>query len=394
MKKKNIYRLVSIATSITSSIGLLLRGMASLRTARAKTQAQSNAIPYDQRLKKKLEYERASAQLKEECYLRIKEIDLKYANKQVDSYVKAEYSVHSPSDFLSDEYKKRPMVGLLIPEGFDAIIYGPKNVMKSYLVMGTLIQIAQGEKPKILSKQERDSYSTPENVYCIYFDGENGGTVYNDRYSSLGNSLDGKLEIIQSETFGNGSEDFFECLTNRCQRLPDGTSIVVGVDNIKSLLNDLSQNDGKAFLNGLRRLRITLKKRGISLTTMTVCHTEKTGDKIYGSYNTQCLAPFVLRVSEGDDYDHFVLTIENSRTSLKGQARNLVVRKDEYKYLEYEDPDTAQKPTEEDPILAEARAMKAYKDAGHTQEQTADKFGCSRGTFINRMELLKKLGEM
>ena len=50
--------------------------------------------------------------------------------------------------------------------------------------------------------------------------------------------------------------------------------------------------------------------------------------------------------------------------------------------------------TKEEQFLEEARAMKAYKDAGHTQEQTADKFGCCRGTFINRMELLKKLGEM
>lgn len=298
------------------------------------------------------------------------------------------YSVHNPSDYLDEQYNLKPMVGFLIPEGFDALVYGMKNTMKSYFGMGTLIQIALGEKPKVLTQQEREGYNPPSNVYCIYVDGENGGTVFKQRYASLGSQLDGKMEIIEAETFGTGQKRLFDCIKNRCLLHPAGTSILLCADNSKSLMNDLSQNAGKAYLNELRRLRGELKEHGINLTTMTICHTEKTGEKIYGSYNTQCLAPIVIKLSEGDDYEHITLTLENSRTDLKGQARSLIVRNELYKFLECEELDSTEHPKEEDPKLAEARKIKAFLDAGHTKVQAAKEFGLSRPTINERLALL------
>lgn len=301
---------------------------------------------------------------------------------------KTEYSFHSPSDYLSKEYDMHPLIGNLIPEGFDALLYGMKNTMKSYVALGTMIQVALGEKPKILSPQERDAYQSPENVYCIYADGENGGIVFKDRYQAICKKLDGKLEIIEAETYGNDPKWLIECVKSRCLLQPSGTSILLCIDNIKSLLNDMSQNAGRTYLNDLKRLRNTLKEHNINLTTITICHTEKTGEKISGSYNLQCLTPVVIRLDEGDDYDHLLLTLENSRTDLKGQTRLLVVRKDEYKYLEYEEPNTAQKPTEEDPILAEARKIKAFLDAGHSKTEASKEFDLSRPTINHRLALL------
>ena len=298
------------------------------------------------------------------------------------------YSVHTPSDYLDAQYNLKPMVGALIPEGFDALLYGMKNTMKSYVALGTIIQIDLGEKPKILSPQERDAYESPDNVYCIYADGENGGVVFKDRYQALGKRLDGKLEIIEAETFGNDPKGFIECVKSRCLLQPAGTSILLCIDNIKSLLNDMSQNAGRAYLNDLKRLRNTIKEHDISLTTFTICHTEKTGEKISGSYNLQCLAPVVIRLDEGDDYDHLLLTLENSRTDLKGLSRQLVVRKGEYKYLEFEEPDNSQQPAEEDPKLAEARKIKAFLDAGHSKVEASNEFGITRPTIDRRLELL------
>lgn len=296
-----------------------------------------------------------------------------------------EYSFHSPSDYLSEAYELRPMIGNIVPENFDALLYGMKNTMKSYLSMGTIIQMALGEKPRILSPQERDNFELPENLHCIYVDGENGGAVFNDRYGALGDRLNEKLEIVEAESFGQGQKAFFKCITNRCLLLPSRTRVVLCVDNIKSLLNDLSQNAGRSYLNELKKLRNTLKMRGISLTTITICHTEKTGEKIYGSYNLQCLAPIVIRIDEGDDYNHFVLTLENSRTDLKGQTRSLVVKNEGYKFLEYEDSEASK----EDRDLEEAKRIQAYLDEGHTIVEASDDLKISRPTIYKRLKLLE-----
>ena len=301
-----------------------------------------------------------------------------------------EFSIHNPSDYLGEEYELRPMVGYLLPENFDGILYGMKNTLKSYTAMGILIQLSLGEKPRILSPQEKDSYTSPENVYCIYADGENGGTVYKDRYHALGDRLDGKLEIIQSDTFGEDIDAFMSCVKNRCMLRPAGTKIVLCVDNIKSLFNDLSQSAGRKFLNELKKLRNSLRQYGISLTTLTVCHTEKSGDKLYGSYNTQCLAPVVLKLTEGDDYNHINLTLENTRTDLKGQTRSLVVMEHDYKCPEYDDAiEDVTSTSKEELQYQEALKIQEYLDAGNTKKAAAKHFGLSRPTIDNRLALLK-----
>lgn len=345
-------------------------------------------------LDEKLAYERELSKIKENRLRRSLEIRQEFANGQDAASFGAEYEIHSPSEYFNEtKYDLNPIIGYIIPENFDALLYGRKNTMKSYLAMGTLIQIALGEKPRILSPRERDEIELPENLYCIYVDGENGGTVFKQRYNSLGTRLDEKMEIIESQFFGNNQVEVFSKIQERCLRHPSGTKILVCVDNIKSLMNDLSQNAGRSYLNELKKLRNTLEERGISLTTLTICHTEKTGEKIYGSYGTQCLSPIVIRIDEGEDYNHFVLTLENSRTDLKGQTRSLVVKNESYKFLEYEDSEASKEDRDlEEERLEEARAIRTWldEDSRRTQEDAAKHFGYkTRGTIINRLKLLK-----
>lgn len=369
-------------SAIVALIGLVGYGLRVLITGRE----HRSETKYDNNAEKEMINYRNKAELnllREKLNLRAE-----YARREREAEAEedeAEYSFHAPSDYLSEAYELRPMIGYMVPENFDALLYGMKNTMKSYLSMGTIIQMALGEKPRILSPRERDKFELPENLHCIYADGENGGAVFKDRYGALGDRLNEKLEIVEAESFGQGQKAFFKCITNRCLLLQSGTRIVLCVDNIKSLLNDLSQNAGRSYLNELKKLRNTLKMRGISLTTITICHTEKTGEKIYGSYNLQCLAPIVIRIDEGYDYNHFVLTLENSRTDLKGQTRSLVVKNEGYKFLEYEDSEASK----EDRDLEEAKRIRAYLDDGHSKVEAAEHFGLSRPTIDKRLELLK-----
>ena len=380
-----------VGSAIVALIGLVGYGLRVLISG----QEHRSEKKYDNNAEKEMINYRNRAELdlfREKLNLRA-EYTRREREAKTEDDDEVEYSFHSPSDYLSEAYELRPMVGNMIPESFDALLYGMKGTMKSYLSMGTIIQMALGEKPRILSPRERDNFELPENLYCIYVDGENGGAVFKDRYGALGDRLNKKLEIVEAESFGQGHKAFFKCITNRCLLLPPGKQLLLCVDNIKSLLNDLSQNAGRSYLNELKKLRYTLKMRGISLTTITICHTEKSGEKIYGSYNLQCLAPIVIRIDEGYDYNHFVLTLENSRTDLTGQTRSLVVKKEVYKFLEYEDSEASKEDRDlEEARQEEARAIRTWldEDSRRTQEDAAKHFGYkSRITIINRLKLLK-----
>lgn len=339
LKKKINWRNVIGAVA---AIGGLLRGIAWLMDATQRAKDAKNrpdkAEELKQQNREKLDFLEKAEKIKLETYRAKKKADQEYAGTPPDEEeFKAEYTVHKMSDYCQgDEYDLRPMVGTLLPEGYDGIVYGMKNTMKSYFAFGTLIQIALGEKPQILSEEEKSGYTAPSNVYCIIADGENGGAILKDRYKTVASSLDGKLEIIETTYFGGKPKEFFEKITERCLLQPAGTSVFYCADNLKSLLGNLCESKVTLYLNHLKRMRNTLKEHGIRLTSLSVCHTEKTGDMMSGSYTLPALTPYVFRLDEGEDYDHLLLTLEFSRSEIKGQARKLVVKTDGYKRHAFE----------------------------------------------------------
>ena len=333
MKNKINWRNV---ISAVAAIGGLLRGVAWLMDATQRRKDAKNRPKKIEEIKKqnieKLDYLEKAEKIKLATYRAKKMVDQEYGGPPPDGEeFKAEYTVHKMSDYCQgDEYDLRPMVGTLLPEGADGIVYGMKNTMKSYFAFGTLIQIALGEKPQILSEEEKAGYTAPSNVYCIIADGENGGTILKDRYKTVASSLDGKLEIIETIYFGGKPKEFFEKIMERCLLQPAGTSVFYCADNLKSLLGNLCESKVTQYLNYLKKMRSTLKEHGIRLTSLSVCHTEKTGDMMSGSYTLQALTPYVFRLDEGEDYDHLLLTLEFSRSEIKGQVRKLVVKTDGY----------------------------------------------------------------
>ena len=153
LKKKINWRNVIGAVA---AIGGLLRGIAWLMDATQRAKDAKNrpdkAEELKQQNREKLDFLEKAEKIKLETYRAKKKADQEYAGTPPDEEeFKAEYTVHKMSDYCQgDEYDLRPMVGTLLPEGYDGIVYGMKNTMKSYFAFGTLIQIALGEKPQRL----------------------------------------------------------------------------------------------------------------------------------------------------------------------------------------------------------------------------------------------------
>ena len=308
------------------------------------------------------------------------------------------FEYHSASDYLDPNNVIKPMVGFIVPEGNEALLFGMKGSMKSYVTINTFAQLVLGEKPSILSPEEQDAYTAPENVSAIYINGENGKATMKERLEYYKTSLDGRFEVLDVKRFGLTLKDLFTVIHVICITKPAGTRIVIGVDNVKSVLNDLSKEQVKEYLNCWKDLRDELASMEITLTTITVCHTEKTGEKIFGSYDLECLTPYALRVDASDE-DHTILTLTNARDGdIRGQKRNLRIECDGYKHHVFEafinETKTSSKPdkkvpTKEELNLQEAQKIQDYLSQGHKKEEAAKYFKMSRPTLNERLKLLK-----
>lgn len=235
-------------------------------------------------------------------------------------------------DLKNSDKNITPMIGKMLPENFDCLVYGEKGCMKSFLVLGTMIQLGLGEVPQILPTDKRETYTPVSNVRCIYVDGENGQFILNDRYNNILDKL-GFLDVIEAQSFGNGGDKLFQAIREVCKKYPDGTKIVLGIDNMKSVANDLSSSSGKELLNNLKKLRAELYKRHISLTSMIIHHTEKSGKEASGSYTFPCLIPFVFKLEYNAQNKERVLVVEESRTYPKGDRYLLKEVQGDYLYL-------------------------------------------------------------
>lgn len=242
------------------------------------------------------------------------------------------YSTYDMSDLKNIDIKLSPMIGQLLPENYDCLVYGEKGTMKSSLLLSTMIQLVSSEVPQILPPDQREAYTPVTNVRCVYVDGENGKVILKERYKTILNKL-GFIKVIEAQTFGNGGDKLFQTIRGAVKDYPDGTKIFMGIDNLKSVANELSPGAGKEFLNNLKKLREDLNKRNITLTSMIIHHTDKTGKQASGSYTLPCLTPFVFKLEYEVQKQEHTLVIQESRTYRKGDRYLLEEVQGDYLYL-------------------------------------------------------------
>lgn len=268
----------------------------------------------------------------EETIARIKHPKDSYGTDASNDTETPNYSTYDMSDLKNSDIMLTPMIGQFLPENYDCLVYGEKGTMKSLLVLSTMIQLGLGEVPQILPPDHRETYTPVSNVRCVYVDGENGKVILKERYGATLDKL-GFIKVIEAQTFGNGGDKLFQTIREAVKGYPDGTKIFMGIDNLKSVANEFSSGAGKELLNNLKKLREDLNQRHITLTTMIIHHTDKTGKQASGSYTLPCLTPFVFKLEYDVQKQEHTLVIQESRTYRKGDRYLLEEVQGDYLYL-------------------------------------------------------------
>lgn len=286
----------------------------------------------DEKENKRQEQETARKYEHEETIARIKH-PKEYSGTDASNDTETpNYSTYDMSELKNSDIKLSPMIGQFLPENYDSLVYGEKGTMKSLLVLSTMIQLGMGEVPQILPPDHRETYTPVSNVRCVYVDGENGKVILKERYGATLDKL-GFIKVVEAQTFGNGGDKLFQTIREAIKGYPDGTKIFMGIDNLKSVANEFSSSAGKGLLNNLKKLREDLNQRHITLTTMIIHHTDKTGKQASGSYTLPCLTPFVFKLEYDVQKQEHTLVIQESRTYRKGDRYLLEEVQGDYLYL-------------------------------------------------------------
>lgn len=307
-----------------------------------------------------------------------------------------------------------------IHSGDRGVIIAPKGVGKSALAMCIGAACASGTSTGLWPTYD-EGYHSPKRV--LYYDCELTDTDMYNRYERYGYEFPQNFERYDRTQFNNAYQILADLQWKVENQMSEGEEVAVFIDNITKMLKTEQVSEINWYNEKREEIYNLADSRGIKLTLITIVHV------LTGGYKPG--SPITLQDAAGGsnltNYENFILVLEQPRTEgniilvkilnargepipdnvcvLRRVGKNegthyhfkFLGEMPEKEALQGELPgDDESQPgkTKEEGYLDEARAMKAYKDAGHTQEQTADKFGCSRGTFINRMELLKKRGEM
>ena len=307
-----------------------------------------------------------------------------------------------------------------IHSGDKGVLLAPKGVGKSGLSMLIGASIASGT-PTGLWPTYDEGHHKGQRV--LYYDCELTDTDMYNRYGRYGYEFPDQFERYDRTQFKDAYQILADLQWKVEHQMSEGEEVAVFIDNITKTLKTEQVSEINWYNETLDEIYDLAHNRGIVLTLITVVHV------LTGEYKPGC--PITLRDAAGGsnltNYVNFIIALEQPRCvgkyiivkilNSRGEPEpdNVCVLrrigKDEGTYYHFQhvgempekealqgelfgDGDSEPGQTKEEQFLEEARAMKAYKDAGHTQEQTAKKFGCSRGTYNNRMELLKQLGEM
>lgn len=307
-----------------------------------------------------------------------------------------------------------------IHSGDRGVIIAPKGIGKSALAMCIGAACASGTSTGLWPTYD-EGYHSPKRV--LYYDCELTDTDMYNRYERYGYEFPQDFERYDSTQFKNAYQILADLQWKVENQMSEGEEVAVFIDNITKMLKTEQVSEINWYNEKLDEIYNLAHNRGIVLTLITIVHV-LTGEYKPGS-------PITLRDAAGGsnltNYVNFILVIEQPKTegniivvkvlNSRGEPEpdNVCVLrrigKEEGTYYHFEyvgempekealqgeltgEDESEPEQTKEEQFLEEARAMKAYKDAGHTQAETAKKFGCSRGTYNNRMELLKQLGEM
>ncbi len=308
---------------------------------------------------------------------------------------------------------KAPLIPGMLYERTITLVAGRPNGGKTLLVQQAAIELARGYGELV-----RDGI-TPQNVIII--DGEMDDDDYKRRFGGEDMEVPENITRISDCDFSTLKQ-----LTEYIKNLVAGLvgPVVIIIDNVASLtLETLSGKIVNEFFRDLKKIQRSTEH---AVTFMVADHIGKTpvgqsldDSSIAGSANVARFVQTIVFVdfsARGSDYRYLKFS-KLRKGALPDEVMEVHISEEEYVHFEVIGPasesdvirnktnlkrfneevkdavDEEDESPEEDPILVEAREMKAYIDAGHTQEETAAHFNCCPRTVNYRLNRLRQHNE-
>lgn len=415
-------QILSDACKLVGLLFSIIKGIDILR----KMVGHKNQLSYQDKLNARLKFEKDKAEAAEKHLRETLKIRQEFSiQKPAQPDTQMPFQPLSPKRFdpsvPMEDFKSIRLFGSAIHKGDKCAIIAPKGIGKTALMMQISTAIANGTPTGLWPTYDEGEHA-PQRV--LYYDGELTDLDMYNRYYKYGYEFPANFERYDNTQFRTADTLLADLEWKVENDLEEGSEATVVIDNVTKIIKTEQVSEVNKFNKRLSKIYDLARKRRILLTLISVFHVLM---KEY-TPGTSLGLKDAVGGSNLTNFDNAVVGIEQSKIGGKDILVKAInsrgepepdkvcmlhpIGMDEETHYHFEflgempekealqgelpgeDEIQPEKTKEEDPILAEARAMKAYKDAGHTQEQTADKFGCSRGTFINRMELLKKIGEM
>ena len=197
----------------------------------------------------------------------------------------------------------------LIRNNQNSIIYGEAGIGKTFLGVQLAADLARGGKSTLFPKE----VFSIEPHKVIYYNYEQDVEMISENFLSLPFSLKNLVMIDQDtcEEKLNSSELLLNDIGLRIKSYPQGTQIVVFVDNLNRVIENASaKNPVNIFIKGLEEQSRLAKQKGCILTNIILAHTNRKGE-LQGTIALKEKAKTVIAFEE-IDREHRRLTIIKS----------------------------------------------------------------------------------
>ena len=310
---------------------------------------------------------------------------------------------------------KAPLIPDMVYEGGTSLLAGRTNAGKTLGAQQMGIEIARGHGELVGENVQ------PQNVIIV--DGEMDDDDYKRRFGGEDMDIPANITRISDCDFSTLKQ-----LTEYLKKVVDGlvAPVVIIVDNLAALT--LENLTGKIVNQFFRDIKKIQREAQHPVTFIIADHIGKTpmgsildDSDIAGSANVARFVHNIIFVefsARGPEY-RFLKFTKQRKGALPDEVLEVRIIEEEYTHFEvvgtaseadvictkantrrFNHEDGDEEPGEDDSaplsqeeqILEQARAMKAYLET-HTQEETAAKFKCSRSTVNNRLNFLKEHGE-
>lgn len=208
-----------------------------------------------------------------------------YNNEQPTNQPTEAKTLNEVCSETSDENKSSELSGELLDKGDSLVLYSSPKEGKSTLAMGMCIDMASGNKTKLLPESEVQSKPKPTRV--IYYDSESSEKDLRNRYAKAGYNYPDKLSIVRG-TFASADllfDDIDKRVGEHC------SDVVVCLDNLANIIPKDTPAEIKKIFARQKELKNKAEANGVSVTFIIITHSQKTAP---GKFNENIKCPSQL----------------------------------------------------------------------------------------------------